>query len=293
MSAGKILQKVLSPEGFNKARKFYHKLKRSWYPKQTEEDFRKLITQVLGVKKGAVVFVHSSVRNLNLAFPVDRILPILLEIVGEEGTLVFPCWHFNYRAEDYLKKNEIFDVKESPTVMGAIPEMARKYKNSYRSMHPINSVVAIGKYAREITSDHINSEYPSDEHSPFYKIMNYNGIIIGIGVSTAFLSFMHCIEDVMKKMFPVKTLTDKVFEARVRDENGEIRIVKTRAPHQQIKFRNVEEYMKKNVPPEICRDMKINGVKYFTANSCELFKTMELLTAKGITMYTKEATIKN
>ncbi|MGP8216869.1 MAG: AAC(3) family N-acetyltransferase [Bacteroidia bacterium] len=293
MSIGKILLKILSPAGFKNARKWYHKVKNIWYPKQSEDDFRKIITQELGVKKGSVVFVHSSVSNLNLGFPFFRILPILLEIVGEEGTLVFPCWHFDYRAEDYLKKDELFDVLKSPTVMGVLPEFARRYKNAYRSLHPTSSVVAIGKYAQELTKDHINSEYPGDEHSPFYKIMNYNGIIIGIGVSTYNLSFVHCIEDVMKNKFPVKTVTDDVFNARVRDEKGEIRIVKTRVPHEQIKFRDIEEYMKKNVSETICRDIKIKGVKYFTANSCELYKRMEWLANNGITIYTKEATIRN
>jgi aminoglycoside N3'-acetyltransferase len=288
-----FLSRRLSPRVFGNLKWIYYKTFYLWHPRLTEKKFRQIVAHDLGVKNGSVVFIHSAVDKLNLAFPFHQILPILLEIVGDEGTLVFPCWQFDYRAEDYLKKNEIFDVRKTPTVMGILPEFARRYKNAQRSMYPTDSVVAIGKYAYEITYDHINSKLPSDEHSPFHKIMNYNGIIIGLGVSTYNLSFVHCVEDVMKNKFPVKTLTDEIFEARVRDPNGEIHIVKARAPHSQIKYREIEKYMKKNIPPDICRDMKINGVKYFTANSCELFKKMELLAYKGITIYTEEASVRN
>jgi aminoglycoside 3-N-acetyltransferase len=289
MSVGKILLRFLSPEHFQKARKLYHNIKSKVYPKLTEESFRKILTEDLGLKKGSVVFIHSAVDNLNLGFPFYRILPILLDIVGEEGTLAFPCWHFNYRAEDYLKKNEIFDVKKSPSVMGILPELARRMKNAKRSLHPLNSVVAVGKYADELTKDHISTEFPSDENSPFYRIMNYNGIIIGLGVSTYNLSFVHCIEETMKEKFPVKTLTDEIFETRVINHDGETIMVKTRAAYSQIKYRNIERFIKKYIPQEICCDFKMNGVKYYKANSRELYNKMEELALKGITIYTNKA----
>jgi aminoglycoside 3-N-acetyltransferase len=291
MAIGKNLRRILSPKYFQKIKKLYRKLKWLWYPKLTEEKFKQILINKLGVKKGCVVFLHCSINNLNLSFPFTRVLPIISEIIGEEGTLVSPCWHFNGRAEEYLKKNEVFDIKKHPTVLGAIPEIMRRSKNAQRSLHPTSSVVAIGKYALEIIKDHKNSELPCDEHSPFYKIMNYNGIIIGLGVSTSILTFVHCVEDIMKDKFPIKTRMDEIFEAKVRDQNGEVFVVKTRAAHYRIKYRNNEKYFKKNVPQEICRDIKINGTKYFKANSYELFLKMQQLAHKGKTIYTKKAFI--
>jgi len=282
----------ISPKIFQSLRNAKGRLMQVLYPKLTEEKFRQIVTKYLDVKKGSVVFIHSATDKLNLAFPFYRILPILLEIVGEEGTLVFPCWQFDYRAEDYLKKNEIFDVRKTPTVMGLLPEFARRYKNACRSLHPTTSMVAIGKYAKEITGDHSNSELANDEHSPMYKLMQHNGIIIGLGVSTYNLSYVHCVEDVMKDKFPVKTHIDEVFDAQVRDQKGEIHNVKVRPPHRQIKFRRIEKYIRENIPVEICRDMKIDGVKYFTANSVELFKSMEALALRGITIYTRKADVR-
>jgi aminoglycoside 3-N-acetyltransferase len=293
MSIGKFLYRILKPEAFRKVRKIYLSVKHKLYPKLTEEKFKKILTEELGIKKGMTVFVHSAADNLNLAFPFYLVLPIMLESVGEEGTFAFPCWHFNYRAEDYLRKGEVFDVKKSPTVMGLLPELARRMKGAHRSMHPVNSVVAIGRHANELTKDHINSVYPDDENSPFYRVLNYDGIIIGLGVSTGHLSFVHCIEDVMKEKFPLKTRTDEVFTAHVRDEKGNMIEVKTKAAHEQIRHRNIERYMRKHIPADVCRDFKVNGTKYFVADARKLFEKMHELALQGITIYTDKATLRN
>jgi len=294
MSIGSIALKVLPVNDFKKIRKLYHKFKWLWYPKLSEDKFKQILTQDLGVKEGVVVFIHSAIDNMNLAFPFYRIISILLEVVGKEGTLVFPCWQLTERAEEYLKKEDsLFDVKKTPTVLGTIPEFARRYPNAERSLHPTSSVVAIGMYAKEITKNHILSELPCDENSPFYKLIQFNSLIIGLGVSTYNLSFVHCIEDTMKKKFPIKTLTDEVFETRVRNHNGEIIGVNTRAAHSQIKYRDIQRYVKKNIPPSICKDLYRNGAKYFIAKPKALFEKMGRLAENGITIYTKGADLRN
>jgi aminoglycoside 3-N-acetyltransferase len=293
MSAGKFLYRILSPEDFRKARKIYHSIMHWLYPKLTENKFREMLTHELGVKEGMTVFIHSAADNLNLAFPFYRILPILQETVGKDGTLAFPCWHFNYRAEEYLRKEEVFDVKRSPTVMGLLPELARRMKGAHRSLHPVNSVVAIGKHAFELTKDHINSVYPDDENSPFYRVLKFDGIIIGLGVSTGHLSFVHCIEDVMKEKFPLKTRTDEVYASLVRDETGNMIEVKTKAAHIQIQHRDIERYMRKHISSDICRDIKMNGTKFFVADARQLFDKMHELASQGITIYTEKAKLRN
>jgi aminoglycoside 3-N-acetyltransferase len=294
MSAGEKFLKTLSAKNSKRIRSIYRRAKRLWYPKLTEEKFREILTEQLGVKKGSVVFIHSSLDNLNIAFPLSRVFPILLDVVGEEGTLVFPCWHYNQPAVEYLKnKDSLFDINESPSLLGILTELARRYPGAHRSLHPTSSCVSIGKYAEEITKDHHLSVLPCDEHSPLYKIIKLNGIIIGLGVNSYNLSFVHCVEDVMKEKFPVKTRTDEVFETKVKDAEGKIIVMKTKAPHPQIKHRNIQKYFKEHIPARVGRDFYINGTKHFTANSGELFDKMAELATKGITIYTKEANIKN
>ena len=69
----------------------------------SEDDFKRVLEKECGLVKGDVVFVHSSIDKLNIDFPFYKIIVLLQEVVGETGTLLYPCWHFRERAEEYLK----------------------------------------------------------------------------------------------------------------------------------------------------------------------------------------------
>lgn len=210
------------------------------------------------------------------------------EAVGEEGTLVFPCWQFNYRAEEYLKnESNAFNVKRSSTVMGLLPELVRKLPGAQRSLHPFNSIVAIGKHANYIIQDHHKSTYPSGEMSPFYRVKELGGKVIGLGERIVSLSFVHTVEDVMLDDFPEQTLTDRIYNGRVIDEQKNELLIKTKAPHIRIKHRDITGYFKKNISSDACSEFRFLGANYFVADTNLLFNEMHELARQGITIYTK------
>jgi aminoglycoside 3-N-acetyltransferase len=254
-------------------------------PTITEQEFRRILTEELGLGPNTVVFVHSSMDKMNIDFPFYRVLAILLETVGDGGTLLFPCTHLDGRPEESLTCGDVFDVRTSPTYMGLIPEFVRRQPGAIRSLHPTNSVVALGPLAEELTKDHPNSIYPCGAQSPYYNIVKYEGIIIGLGVSTENLSFVHCIEQIWMDLFPVQTLGDRIYSGKVVDREGRALVVETLVAHRRIRWRNIPKYVRHHVPREVCRDLKINGINFFTARAGELYAAMEQLTARGITIY--------
>lgn len=293
MLAEKLARILLPAKLYTGIKQKFRRFRNNIHPKLSEEKFREILTHNLKVKKGSVVFIHSSISNLYLDFPYHKVLTILLELVGEEGTLLFPCNHLRIRAEDYLRKNEIFDVRRSPSTMGLLSELARRYKNSIRSLHPTNSVVAIGKYAKELTMSHCDSIYPTGEESPYYKIVHYNGIIIGLGVDVGeILSFVHCPEDILMDRFPVQTRLDEIFVAKVIDFEGKERMVTTLAAHPNTRYIKLAKFIRKYIPRNICYNIKVNGVKFYYADSKLLYDRMEELALKGITIYSKKAKLK-
>ncbi len=294
MDIADILYKLVPEKLFISVRKFYYSFNRIIYPKLTEEKFTQILTSESGLKKGSIVFIHSALDKMNLGFPFYRVLNIILDVVGKEGTVLFPCWHFNYRAEDYLRNpDNIFDVRKSPTVMGILPELARRHKDAHRSLHPTNSVVAIGKLAEELVKEHHLSIYPSGEKSPFYKIIQHGGIVIGLGEKTVSLSFVHCVEDILKDKFPVETLMKEVFEAKVRDYGGNLINIKTLAPHVNITHRDTPGFVKKYISHESCREFTIHGTNYFTVDAKEMFEEMTRMALNNITIYSKKVLRKN
>jgi len=293
MFLSRIIYQLFPPDVFIRLRKIYRSTIIKLYTPLNESEFRKILSGELEISNGSVVFIHSSVDNLNITFNALRLLEILLETVGEEGTLVFPCWHFTYRAEDYLNSGKIFDVRRSPSVLGMLSEMARRYPGAKRSLHPTNSIVAIGKHAAAITEAHHSDIYPCGEKSPYYLSMQLGGIIVGIGVNANFMSFVHCPEDVLKEQFPIKTRLDKVFDATVKKENGSVENVKTLAAHPQIKNNDIIGFLNKYIDKSICRNITIKGNRFFVAHPKELFNAIVELSRENKTIYMDKAVTRN
>jgi len=282
----KIAYKLLPHDIFSKLRSWYFAAKMKMYPKLSIGQFSNILTHEMGIKKGDTLFIHSSMDYLNISFSAMELFNLLLETVGDEGTLIFPAWHFGYRAELYLQQDNIFDVRKSPTIMGLLPELARRNKNAHRSLHPTCSIVAIGKHAEALVSEHHTDIYPCGEKSPYYKMMRYGAKITGLGVTPHFVSFVHCPEDILKQEFPGNTRTNKVYSSKVRKSDGTLIEVQTLAAHHDIIQRNIPLFFRKHIPQSVFREFKIRGNHFHIADSEQLFSKMIALSAKSITIYT-------
>ena len=255
-------------------------------PILTEGMFSNILINGLGLKAGKVVFIHSSIGQLNLGFPFYRILDLVQQIIGDGGTMLFPTYP-RLLSYDYLLSGEIFDVGKTPSYTGILTEFARRQKGAARSLHPTKSVCAIGRYAQELTNTHQNSPYPYDRCSPYYKIMEYDGRIIGLGVSTKSLSFVHCVDDALKEEFPVEPYHKQLFATQCINYKGKVEIVKTYAHDLRKMNHNIPKYMRKYIQGEVCKDIKIHGMNFFRANARELFNQMVNLAKRDLTIYPK------
>lgn len=285
MFIGKILHKLVPFSVYHKLRSLYRNSKKLFHKPLDETDFIQLLTERLLIKEGNVVFVHSSIDKLNISFTPHKLLEVLLKVVGPEGTLIFPAWHFKYRAEEYLSKNLVFDVRRSPSALGMLSELARRHKSAIRSLHPTTSVVAIGPDAEYLLSEHHKSVYPCGELSPFYRMLKLDAKIIGLGVSTEFLSFVHCPEDVLKSEFPFPVRNPDIHEAKVKDYEGNIIIVETLTAHNAISKRDIPGFFKSQIPETIAKDFKFKGDDFFTVNASGLFDKIKELALQRKTIY--------
>jgi aminoglycoside 3-N-acetyltransferase len=253
-------------------------------PTLDERQLRDVLAERLGIAHGDVVFVHSSADDLHLQFSSMVVLTMLLDLVGPKGTLLFPTYP-KLGSYEFLASGQVFDVRKTPSYTGLITELARRHPHGVRSLHPTKSVVAIGQYAREITASHHLSPYPYDRQSPYGKLLDYDAKVVGIGVSTRVLSFVHFVEDTLKDSFPVRLYHDRLFAAPCIDYQGETRIVETYA-HDLRKIKHkIPAFMKAHVAQETCKDIKVDGRRFFTGNAVRLFDNMMNLARAGITIY--------
>lgn len=290
MTISELARKVLPAEVVNsvvRARKRYRRSRVERLPQLSQADLSNILTEKLGLRAGDVVYIHSSVDRLNLGFPFYRILPLVQSVIGEQGTVLFPTYpnRSPVSSYEYLRAGNVFDVKKTPSFTGILTEFGRRHPRAIRSLHPTKSVCAIGPHAEWLTSTHQQSPYPYDRPSPYYKLIECNAKIVGIGVWTEYLSFVYCVDDAMASNPPVRTYHPEIFRAKCINYRGEQEIVETYAHDMQRCVHDIPQFIKRHVPAEVCEDIVVNGMKFFRADSRTLFDVMLPLAEQGITVY--------
>jgi len=273
---------------FYQQNRYKNKLKAQ--PKMTASRFESLLRNDLGIQSGDTVCIHSALGFLHVDLKPDQILNLLLQIVGPTGTLVFPT--YPGASLEFLRAQLVFDVRKtsSASSTGVLTDLAWKHPTALRSLHPTKSMAAIGPRAHELTHEHHLSPFPYDRTSPYYKLAPLKAKIIGLGVWTYNLSFVHCIEDTMKEQFPFCPHDPRLFLAPCIDRAGRSITVATFAHDlKRISYDtlHVQDYMRKYVAKEVAADKTIEGRRFFTVNAEGLYKRMVELAQDQITIFTR------
>jgi aminoglycoside 3-N-acetyltransferase len=163
-----------------------------------------------GVESGDVVLVHSSLKRTLLAQHTtpEEVYQSFLEAVGTEGTVVFPLFNFGFT------EGEPFDMRTTPSRMGALTEVARTDPRAVRSGHPIYSFAAIGPQAHRFDVDN-QSGYGPD--SPFAVLRELRGKIGVLDLHDQnSMTFYHHVEE----MLDVDYRFHKKFTGQYTDTTG-------------------------------------------------------------------------
>ena len=265
----------------------YQRNRQSFLKTLNQNEFESILINELNINSGDTLFIHSSLDKINLSFSPFDALNIILDIVGTNGTILFPTYPLGY-SYNFLKQNQVFNQKLTPSSTGILSEVARRHKNAKRSLHPTKSVVAIGKNAEELTNTHHLSPFPYDKNSPYFKLYNYNSKIIGIGVKTTYLSCVHTVDDTYKNDFIVEVYHNELFNARCINYNKEEVIVPTYAHNMKMMKFNLPNYFNKYIDKNICSDLSVDGYNFFKADAKKLFdKMINLYENENITIYPK------
>jgi len=149
----------------------------------------------LGVRQGGVLLVHSSLRSLgHVSGGAETVIRGLLGALGRNGTLLMPAFGSDEDAGDPPE----FDVLNSPTWVGAIPEAFRVRRGTLRSIHPTHSVCGTGARAHELLATHERDSTTCGLHSPFHLLRGCGGQILMLGCGLLPNTSFHAIEEVIE-----------------------------------------------------------------------------------------------
>ncbi|MDR2568773.1 MAG: AAC(3) family N-acetyltransferase [Oscillospiraceae bacterium] len=165
----------------------------------------------LGICRGDVILMHSSMKSLGTTFTPMEFLLELMVAIGTEGTLLLPALTY----EGVTAEKPIFDVTISEPCVGVLTKTFLHMDGVVRSMHPTHSVCAWGARAVELTSKHVLDNSPVGPNSPFMQLAEVGGKLLFLGDVLHACTFMHGIEEIvgapytLNKEQTVYTLIDK------------------------------------------------------------------------------------
>ena len=165
--------------------------------------------RTLGVREGAILLVHSSLKAIGwVSGGSHAVVRALLASLGPDDTLVMPACS-SALSDPALWENPPvpqtwwqtirdsmppFDTRITPTSgVGAIPELFRSWPGSLRSDHPTCSFAAVGPRAQDILAQHCLQD-PFGEQSPLAALYKLDAHILLLGVGFESCSSLHLAE---------------------------------------------------------------------------------------------------
>jgi aminoglycoside 3-N-acetyltransferase len=171
-----------------------------------------------GVAKGDMLLLHSNtqatlrrLKKQGFKMDVETILDSFLYALGEEGTLLLPLFNFEFCT------GKPFDIRTTPSHMGALTETGRLRAGAVRTGNPMYSFAVLGARSARFREVDNFSGYGAD--SPFGILHREDGKIAILDLPDQHsMTFYHYVEESTS----VDYRFHKRFSAPYTDSDGEV-----------------------------------------------------------------------
>lgn len=178
------------------------------------------VTEWLGqqswIEKGDCVYVVSDMLELAKIYKeqgkrliLDELIDKLQRLVGEEGTLLFPTFNWDFC------KGVTFDYYKTPVRTGALPKAALKRRDFERTAHPLYSFAVWGAHKQELLENDCKDSFGPG--TIFEKLYQWDAKVLVIGLpALKGVTYIHHVE----QMVGVPYRYNKEFTGTYIDKEG-------------------------------------------------------------------------
>lgn len=169
-----------------------------------------------GIKTGSIIDVSSALSTVKkfsdvnqLSFNADLLIDELKSIVGINGTVMIRAFAWSFC------KGLTFNVRETPSEVGVLGNIAMKRNDFIRTSHPLYSWMVWGKYQNELCNLNYTDGLGEDSIFAFLEKNKSHQLLIG-KQQIAGLTIGHYVEQKMQVPYRCR----KYFEGEYIDREG-------------------------------------------------------------------------
>jgi aminoglycoside N3'-acetyltransferase len=144
--------------------------------------------QAVGIGPGDGLLVHSAIQYLGR--PVGGAglyLEAIRAVAGPDATVAVPTFNFGFA------KGEPYDPLETPSVgMGAFSEYIRRLPEARRTLHPLQSLAVVGRWAADLAGRDTPCAF--DPGSAFERMLELDFKLLLLGADWKATSMFHYSE---------------------------------------------------------------------------------------------------
>jgi aminoglycoside N3'-acetyltransferase len=237
-----------------------------------------------------ILMVHSSVSDMQPMYQgsAKDLVELLLRVTGPERTLAMPAFFFgsaDLYHRDYYRKHVRFDLRRTPSQMGLVTEVFRRWPGVARSLHPTHSVCALGPLAKELVATHHLSEWPCGELSPFGIMGRRKTAILGLGTEYyRSLTQVHSMEEILGERFPVPRQSGDPVRVQLVDREGTVIPYEMSRPLSDrvvLKLERLRDFVR----PGDVEQWLFKGTMLYTATAAKVDMAIRTAAERGETLY--------
>jgi aminoglycoside 3-N-acetyltransferase len=234
--------------------------------------------------------VHSSMSDMQPMYQGSArdLVDLLLRLVGPDRTLAMPAFFFGSAElynRDYYRTHRRFDVRRTPSQMGLVTEVFRRWPGVVRSLHPTHSVCALGPLANDLVATHHLSEWACGELSPFGVMGRHRTTILGLGTEYyRSLTQVHAMEEVLADRFPVPREAEPRVRTELADGTGRVISYEMSRPLSS-RFILKLERLRTFADPAGITEWRFKGTRVYLTTAADVDAAVAAAALRGDTLY--------
>lgn len=274
------------------ARRLRYRMRRRLHPVSVDlPEVRKALRDA-GLGRGDAVFFQSAMSSFGeIVGGAPTVIGALDDIVGDDGLIVMPAFPLVGTAIEYLSADPVFDVRSTPSTMGAISERFRSGPETFRSLHPTHCVSARGTGAEELVAGHEEAATPFGAGTPYAKLVEHDAWQVWFGCGIAAFTTYHAFE-CLRGEFPISVFADRSFSIRCVDAQGNESVVKTLVHDPAVSAHRIDanpaiaqRWRSLLLERGVLRSVRLGRGEILATRLGPLMAELERLLGEGITIY--------